>query len=255
MTSRTASMRRIGPGIALVVLACAVTGCDGRDAPHRALAPSPPEQPALPSAPVLERFTEAATGFSTSDVRDAQEQIVQFSTGTELIWAADGTRLRGYKVHRATGSRGIEVSFIEGAICPEWCMFEVRFGTVDGERRAYLTLDYGHDNPGTLADVDVVKGSLVVEETTQFPPGTFVMSGRITELAKSGTVPVAGVSISRLMTTGWQGTSTDSEGLYRLGGMFDGTDEVHVRKDGYESIAADVTIAGDTRYDARLVRR
>jgi hypothetical protein len=37
---------------------------------------------------------------------------------------------------------------VEGKICEEGCGFEVRFGSENGERRAYLTIDYGHDNPG-----------------------------------------------------------------------------------------------------------
>ena len=61
--------------------------------------------------------------------------------------------------------------FIEGKICPEACAFEVRFGTRDGERRAYLTVDYVHWNPGTLVDVEVAGGALVVTETDEYPPG------------------------------------------------------------------------------------
>ena len=44
-----------------------------------------------------------------------------------------------------------------------------RFGTKDGERRAYLTADYGHENPGTLVDVDVVGGALFVKRLSVFP--------------------------------------------------------------------------------------
>ena len=66
-------------------------------------------------------FTEQASGFSTSDLRDAQEQIVQFNTANELIWTADGTHLPGY---RAQGN------FIPAEAS---CGFVVRFGTRNGE--------------------------------------------------------------------------------------------------------------------------
>jgi hypothetical protein len=43
-----------------------------------------------PVAPVLAVFSDPASTFMTSDVRDVQEQIVRFDTATNaLIWAAD----------------------------------------------------------------------------------------------------------------------------------------------------------------------
>jgi hypothetical protein len=89
------------------------------------------------------------------------------------IWTADGTRLPGYRLEH--GYQG--ASFITGKICAEGCAFEVRFGTRNGERRAYLTADYGHDNPGTLVDVEVSGGALVVTRTSLF--ASFVSRGNI----------------------------------------------------------------------------
>ena len=78
---------------------------------------------------------------------------------------------KGFRVTTLKGSHG-PVSFIEGRIRCEGCAFEVRFGTRDGERRAYLTVDYGHDNPGTVVDVEVVNGALVFTKTEGFASGT-----------------------------------------------------------------------------------
>ena len=51
----------------------------------------------VPATPTLVVFIELMTGFATSDLRDAQDQIVQLNPTNELIWAADGTRLPGYQ--------------------------------------------------------------------------------------------------------------------------------------------------------------
>ena len=51
------------------------------------------------------------------------------------------------------------------SICSQGCAFVVRFGIKDGKRRAYVTVDYGHDNPGTLVDVEVANAALVVTQT------------------------------------------------------------------------------------------
>ena len=138
-------------------------------------------------------FTEPGTRFSTSEVRDVQEQVLQLNTANELIWTADGTRLPGYQVERCNCYPG--VSFIVGKICAEGCAFEVRFGTRNGERRAYLTADYGHDNPGTVVDVEVAGGALVVTRTSLFVPGSFTLSGVVTEATPSGIAPVEGVAV------------------------------------------------------------
>ena len=55
-----------------------------------------------------------------------------------------------------------------GHVCE--CEFEVRFGTENGERRAYLTADWGHDNPGTVVDLAVTGGTLVVRRDRTVSP-------------------------------------------------------------------------------------
>ena len=220
--------------------------------PSSTLQPTAPSPPTAPASPTLIMFTEPGTGFSTSDLRDVEEQVLQFNTSGELIWTADGTRLSGYQVDRSSYPG---VSFIVGKICAAGCAFEIRFGTKDGERRAYLTADYGHDNPGTLVDVEVAGGALVVTRTSLFVPGSFTLSGVVTEVTETGTVPVEGVSVYRGVVSGWREATTDRNGFYSLLGMVDGSETVATFKQGYARTEhRNVSIKGDTRFDIQLVR-
>ncbi len=159
-----------------------------------------------PPTTILVVFTDSASGFSTTDLRDAEDQIVQFSKANELIWTEDGRRLPGYPVS------GNSINAEKGCNC--W--FEVRFGTKDGERRAYLTADYGHDNPGSIVDLEIVGGALVTSRTDVYPPGTFTLSGVVTEATPTGDVPVEGVAVYRGYSTGWLEAITDRHGYYRF---------------------------------------
>jgi hypothetical protein len=92
--------------------------------------------------------------FTTSDVRDVQEQIVRFNTvDNSLIWAADGRRFPGYPV--------------SGNFIRQDMFFQVRFGTKDGERRAYFT----EAARGTICDIEVIGGQLVISPTNVTMPG------------------------------------------------------------------------------------
>ena len=102
----------------------------------------------------LHVFTEAATGFSTSDLRDAHDHIVRVDGDGYLIWG-DGTALTGFAV-----VDGIYITMNADHVCA--CTLEVRFGTEGGERRAYLTADYGHENPGTMVDLALTGNGLRV---------------------------------------------------------------------------------------------
>lgn len=141
--------------IALILLSLGAGGCSDFRVPA---APSTP-------TPTLIAFTELGTGFSTTDLYDADDEILQINTARELIWVADGTRIPGY-VYRSNTIDGVPAYWIQGKICSPECAFEVRFGAKDGQRRAFLTVDYGHDNPGTVVDVAVVQGQLVVTPTS-----------------------------------------------------------------------------------------
>lgn len=95
-------------------------------------------------------FIDPVSGFSTSDVRDIDQQIVRFNTVEELIWIADGTRFPGYRVAG---------NFVR------WDRyFGVRFGTKGGERRAYLC-GHGHDDKTDPPHICDVSGQLVIIET------------------------------------------------------------------------------------------
>ena len=95
-------------GFLALVFALGLAGCEVpvRCRPHRRPAPSPspstaPSPSPVSATPTLIVFTEPGTGFSTSEVRDVQEQVLQINTANELIWTADGTRLPGYRVEIA----------------------------------------------------------------------------------------------------------------------------------------------------------
>src|SRR4051812_12782715 len=122
---------RTRTGVVLLGLVQALAGCDG----SRSSLPSAPSSG--PSLSALVMFREKSSGFSTSELRDAQEQVGQFTPAHELIWTADGTRLPGFRA---------EGNFTPAETACK-CTLVVHFGTRNGERRAYLTADYIHDNP------------------------------------------------------------------------------------------------------------
>ena len=137
-------------GIVLfLAIATVHTGCGNGPA---MTSPSP-----VHHAAALARFLDPDSEFTTTDVRDAQGEILQFSTDGELVWTADGSRYPGY----IADGRVITAGKIAG------CYFYVRFGTRDGERRAYLTWSepVTAERPATLLDVAVIGGVVVVHDT------------------------------------------------------------------------------------------
>jgi hypothetical protein len=237
--------------IAIALLSLTVVSC-GRplsDQGSSLTAPSdvPPQNPET-----LVVFQEPG-GFSTTDLRDAHERIIHLTTGGHLIWTADGTRLPGYGVTSDSAYWGPPTYFI-GPIDP-CCVLSVRFGTQDGERRAYLTFDYGHYNPGTRVDVAAAAGALVITQTELFPPGTPTLSGVVTEMTATGPVPIEGVWVGRMVPAGWQAARTDQNGYYKIQGLIDGTDEVSVGKQGYQTVTISLALRGDLRLDFELVRQ
>jgi hypothetical protein len=135
------------------VSAAAVVDCGGSD--PAAPTPTSTTSTVPPSQPVqLAVFSDPASGFMTSDVRDVQEQIVRFDTANNaLIWAADNRSFQGYPV--------------SGNFIRIDRNFQVRFGTKDGERRAYFT----ETASATICDIDVVGGQLVINPTNVTVPG------------------------------------------------------------------------------------
>jgi hypothetical protein len=148
-------------GITLVVAAVASAACDGSRPPPTAPTDVLQTRPPAPVQVVV--FTDEAS-FSTSDVYDVNDQVIRFNTARELIWVADGARFREF---------GVIGNQIRGPGADDW--FQVRFGTRNGLRRAYLgwSDDICHC-PGatpTIVDVEVV-GDRVVFRGSDVPvPG------------------------------------------------------------------------------------
>jgi hypothetical protein len=159
---------KVSAAAIFLVLAMGLAGCGGLSSVPPAPSPIPQAAPppARPSTPIqLAVFTDPGSPFSTSDVRDVQEHIVRFNTADELIWTADGTRFSEY--------------FVSGNLIAYHhksdTFFQVRFGTREGERRAYLTWtdDRLRGAPATLLDISVDgRGDLTFAETDVPVPGT-----------------------------------------------------------------------------------
>jgi|SRR5215204_4969674 len=136
--------------IELMVVVWWAAGCGG-------LA-SPSPTAALTGGGTMAVFLDRETGFTTFDVHDAQDEVVRFTDAGELLWTANGTRLPGYIADGqvVTADR----------ICAG-CYFLVRFGTRNGERRAYLTWagsEHGDAGP-TLLDLELQGDRLAVNST------------------------------------------------------------------------------------------
>ena len=143
--------------VAGLVLFAVAAACDGSGSPPtRPSAPTPSAPTPPPAAQIqLAVFSDPASTFTTSDVRDVQDQIVRFDTAsTSLIWAADGRSFPGYPV--------------AGNFVGYCCFFQVRFGTKDGERQAYLT-DF---DTATIWDIEIVGGQLTFSLTNVRVPGS-----------------------------------------------------------------------------------
>lgn len=73
-------------------------------------------------------FGDPDSDFSTTDVYDVEDEIIQFNTENDsIIWKTDGSEYD-------QGQWAVEGNFPDAAK-----FFQIRFGTVSGERRAYLT--------------------------------------------------------------------------------------------------------------------
>lgn len=149
MTSPLRDFKRATCAVVVTALiAGAAGGCGGDSTPTTPTEPPPPVQLAVFTDPM-------SSSLTTSNVRDAQEEIVRFDlTSGSLIWAADGRMFTGYPV---SGGYFLRVDQA----------FQVRFGTKDGERRAYFTETVRE----TICDISVVNGVLMVLPTDMPVPG------------------------------------------------------------------------------------
>ena len=158
---------RISGAAILLVLALVTAGCSDSSSVPTAPSPILPSVPSPAPQPTpiqLAVFTDLESGFSTTAVHEVQDQIVSFNTADELIWTADGTRFPEYIVD------GNFIAYHHKADT----FFQVRFGTKDGERWAYLTEtdDRLGGAPATILDIEVVGGQLVITRTNVPVPGT-----------------------------------------------------------------------------------
>ena len=100
-------------------------------------------------------FTDDApeSTFMTTDVRDVDDEIVQFDNETNaIIWKATGV---SYQI----GSWPTAGNLLGSA-------FQVRFGTVNGERRAYFT----ERTPPTICDIEPFGEFLSISRTSVTVP-------------------------------------------------------------------------------------
>jgi hypothetical protein len=244
------SRRGLGTLVCVCVLIQAFVGCGRSDSRSTPSAPSAVQQPVNPNQPVS--FKDPLTGLSISDVRDAQDHIVQFTTARELVWI-DGTHLPG---HSALGPGESFFNLAEEPSCQCWLV--VHFGASHGERRAYLTADYIHFNPRTVVALEIAGGKLMVSRTDVFPPGTYSLSGIVTEATETGLTPIENVGVYRLNQEGggWDETMTDDNGFYEIRGLTDGSRLTGFSKNGYQKVEqADFSIHCDMRFDVQLIRR
>ena len=100
----------------LTLILIAAAACGGSSSP-----PTAPSNPAPAPAPPTSQlqlavFSDPASSFTTSDVRDAQEQIVRFDTASgSLIWVVDGRSFQGFPV---TGNHIRADQFFQVVITP-----------------------------------------------------------------------------------------------------------------------------------------
>lgn len=102
-------------------------------------------------------FIDDAEGstFTTTDVRDVDDEIVQIDSDTmSIVWKDSGEMFQA-------GSWVTNGNFLGAAES-----FQVRFGTVGGERRAYFT----ETGPATICDIRVADGNLRISATSTLVP-------------------------------------------------------------------------------------
>jgi len=116
------------------------------------------ESDALASNPdAVVTFVDPDTGFATTDVHDVEREVVRFDAATgAMIAAASGFTVSGW----ATDGNDLDWSGSSVA-------FRVRFGTEEGERRAYFT----ETSNGTICDLELLgPENLRVFATPERPP-------------------------------------------------------------------------------------
>jgi len=100
-------------------------------------------------------FQDPDTDFTTSDVHDVDNEVVQFEEDSQsLVWAADGT----------TYQPGGWVA--DGNFLGATQFFQVRFGNFEGQRRAYFT----ETVEATICNISAPSGQLSITGTNVLVP-------------------------------------------------------------------------------------
>jgi len=112
---------------------------------------------ATPEVSPYVTFVDCVTGFRTDEVHDADREIVHFDATLEaMISAASGVSVGGWTV------AGSDLDWSRSGV-----PFRVRFGTEEGERRAYFT----EAGPGTICNLTVAGPDvLFISATRETPP-------------------------------------------------------------------------------------
>lgn len=98
-------------------------------------------------------FQDPDSEFSTTDVNDVDGEIVQFDTASNrIIWVEDNIEFDDWEV--------------DGNFLGSDRFFQVRFGTEDGERKAYFT----ETEPATICDIEVINNTLSITATAETVP-------------------------------------------------------------------------------------
>jgi hypothetical protein len=98
-------------------------------------------------------FRDPASSFATTDVRDIDDEIVRFiPSDNTMLWTPTNLLFDNWPV--------------SGNFLGPDRSFEVRFGTVSGQRRAYFT----QVGPGTICDLEVSGMTLQLSPTNVLPP-------------------------------------------------------------------------------------
>jgi hypothetical protein len=102
-------------------------------------------------------FIEAATGFMTDEVHDADREIVHFDAARDaMVSPESGDAVSGWSVS------GADLRWSRSGV-----PFRVRFGSEEGERRAYFT----EAGPGTICNLSVAGPDvLFISGTNETPP-------------------------------------------------------------------------------------
>ena len=133
----------------LVISLAGLAGCGDTGLTTDSTPPPPPPAPGDSFAV----FIDPNSDFQTVNVRDSENDIVRFDTAENaLVWTQSDLLFDGW--------------IVEGNFLGAGRPYLVRFGTVNGETRAYFT----ETGRGTLCELSVTNNELFIAPTDLLPP-------------------------------------------------------------------------------------